>query len=63
MGDDANVVQQAYGAFAAGDIPSLLASARGGGGPGDYGAAHVFTVTGGKISRFREYTDLDAPLG
>jgi uncharacterized protein len=34
-----------------------------GGGPGEYGAAHVFTVRGGKITRFREFTDLDSPLG
>jgi hypothetical protein len=32
------------------------------GGPGSYGAAHAFTVTGGKIARFREFVDLDAPL-
>jgi ketosteroid isomerase-like protein len=29
----------------------------------DYGAVHVFTVAAGRITRFREYTDLDAPLG
>ena len=28
----------------------------------EYGATHVFTVRDGKIARFREYTDLDAPL-
>ena len=33
------------------------------GGRGAYGAAHVFTVRDGKIVRFREYTDLDKPLG
>ena len=27
-----------------------------------YGATHVFTVRNGKIVKFREYTDLDAPL-
>lgn len=27
-----------------------------------YGTAHVFTVRNGKITRFREYTDLDQPL-
>ncbi len=27
------------------------------GSPGHYGAAHVFTVTSGKISGFREYVD------
>jgi uncharacterized protein len=32
------------------------------GGSGAYGAAHVFTVTNGKIRKFREYVDLDAPL-
>jgi uncharacterized protein len=30
--------------------------------PSGYGAVHVFTVRDGKIRRFREYTDLDAPL-
>jgi ketosteroid isomerase-like protein len=33
-----------------------------GGGPAEYGAAHVFTVRDGKITRFREYADLDGPL-
>ena len=32
------------------------------GGAGGYGAVHVFSVRDGKIVRFREYTDLDAPL-
>jgi uncharacterized protein len=27
-----------------------------------YGATHVFTVRGGKVIRFREFVDLDAPL-
>ena len=27
-----------------------------------YGAVHVFDLTDGKISRFREYTDLDTVL-
>jgi ketosteroid isomerase-like protein len=27
-----------------------------------YGATHLFTVSGDKIVRFREYTDLDSPL-
>lgn len=27
-----------------------------------YGATHVFTMRDGKIVRFREYTDLDAPI-
>ena len=27
-----------------------------------YGATHVFTLRDGKIVRFREYTDLDAPI-
>jgi ketosteroid isomerase-like protein len=34
-----------------------------GGGPGGYGAVHVFTLAGGQVTRFREYTDLGAPLG
>ena len=33
------------------------------GGSGAYGAAHSFTVTNGKITKFREYVDLDGPLG
>ena len=33
---------------------------RSGGGDDGYGAVHVFTVGDGKITRFREYTDLDA---
>jgi ketosteroid isomerase-like protein len=32
------------------------------GGSGAYGAAHAFTVGNGRITRFREYVDLDAPL-
>jgi len=32
---------------------------RSGGGDDGYGAVHVFTVGDGKITRFREYTDLD----
>jgi len=32
------------------------------GGRASYGATHVFTVRGGKITRFREYTDLDKAL-
>jgi ketosteroid isomerase-like protein len=35
---------------------------RQGGAKSGYGATHVFTVRNGKIARFREYTDLDAPL-
>ena len=33
------------------------------GGAAGYGATHVFTVRAGKVVQFREYTDLDAPLG
>ncbi len=33
------------------------------GGAAGYGAAHAFNVRDGKITRFREYVDLDAPLG
>ena len=29
------------------------------GGSGAYGAAHAFTVSNGRITRFREYVDLD----
>jgi ketosteroid isomerase-like protein len=35
---------------------------RRGGKPSGYGAVHLFTVRNGKITRFREYTDLDTPL-
>ena len=34
-----------------------------GAGPGTYGAVHVFTLRNGKITRFREYVDLDSALG
>ena len=30
--------------------------------PSGYGSSHVFNVRNGKITGFREYTDLDAPL-
>jgi|SRR5215471_16326004 len=33
------------------------------GGAASYGAAHVFDVTDGKITRFREYVDLDGVIG
>ena len=33
------------------------------GGPGAYGAAHVFTVRNHKVVRFQEFVDLDKPLG
>jgi ketosteroid isomerase-like protein len=36
------------------------AGTRSDGGEDGYGAVHVFTVGDGKITRFREYTDLDA---
>jgi uncharacterized protein len=36
---------------------------RKGGGAAGYGAAHAFNVRDAKIVRFREYVDLDAPLG
>lgn len=32
------------------------------GGKSGYGAAHVFNVADGKVTRFREYADVDAPL-
>ena len=32
------------------------------GGASGYGATHVFTMRNGKVVRFQEYTDLDAPL-
>ena len=35
---------------------------RRGGGPSGYGAVHLFDVRDGRITRFREYVDLDAPL-
>jgi uncharacterized protein len=30
--------------------------------PSGYGSVHLFDVRNGKITRFREYTDLDAPI-
>jgi uncharacterized protein len=33
-----------------------------GAGLGEYGAVHVFTLKGGKITRFREFVDLDGAL-
>jgi ketosteroid isomerase-like protein len=33
-----------------------------GAGPASYGFTHVFTVAGGKISRFREYVDPDPAI-
>jgi ketosteroid isomerase-like protein len=33
-----------------------------GGETSEYGAAHLFNVRGDKVTRFREYTDLDGPL-
>lgn len=39
-----------------------LDGTRRGGGPAGYGSSHVFTVRNGKITGFREYTDLSAPI-
>ena len=66
MNANADVVHQAYRAFASGDIPALLDlvddevawSA-----PETLPQGGVFTVRNGKITRFREYVDLDGPLG
>ena len=43
-------------------VVRLDGSRRSGGAQG-YGAVHAFSVRDGRITRFREYTDLDAPLG
>jgi len=40
-----------------------LNGTRRGGGASGWGAVHAFSVRDGRIVRFREYTDLDAPLG
>src|SRR5947208_2709075 len=32
------------------------------GSPADFGATHVFTLSAGKVTRFREFTDVDKPL-
>jgi ketosteroid isomerase-like protein len=32
------------------------------GGPASYGAMHAFVVRDGKVTNFREFVDLDAPL-
>jgi uncharacterized protein len=34
-----------------------------GGAQANFSGVHVFTVRNGKIVRFREYTDLDVPIG
>ncbi|MEX2100273.1 MAG: nuclear transport factor 2 family protein [Acidimicrobiia bacterium] len=34
-----------------------------GGAAAEYGAVHVFTIKGGKITRFREFVDLDRAIG
>ncbi len=34
-----------------------------GGHAGGYGAVHVFTMRGGRIARFREFVDVDRPIG
>jgi ketosteroid isomerase-like protein len=34
-----------------------------GAGESGYGFTHVFTVRDGRVVRFREYVDVDAPLG
>ena len=78
MASNADAINEAYAAFARGDVPGLLDLVDDGvewvspatlphgelrsGGSGAYGAAHAFTVTNGKITKFREYVDLDAPL-
>src|SRR3954451_12439743 len=33
-----------------------------GGEASGYGAAHVFTIRSGRVTQFREYTDVDRPL-
>ena len=40
-----------------------LDGTRRGGAAQSWGAVHAFSVRDGRITRFREYTDLDAPLG
>jgi ketosteroid isomerase-like protein len=39
-----------------------LDGTRRGGGPAGWGAVHVFSVRDGRVVRFREYTDLGAPV-
>jgi hypothetical protein len=39
-----------------------LDGTRRGGGAAGYGSTHVFHVRDGKITRFREYTDVNAPI-
>ena len=39
-----------------------MSGRRQGGQASGYGAVHVFDVRDGRITRFREYTDLDGPL-
>jgi len=33
------------------------------GGEASYGAVHLFTIADGKVTRFREFVDLDQALG
>jgi uncharacterized protein len=56
---------ESVAAIDADDVVGVLraSGARLNGARESYGAVHVFTVRDGKIRRFREYVDLDAPLG
>ena len=64
MGTHATIVNNAYAAFGRGDIAAVL-PADGTHTTGErqsYGAAHAFTIRGGKITHFREYVDVDKTI-
>jgi ketosteroid isomerase-like protein len=63
--DPLTVEVEAVGAISPGLVAGVV---RGAGslradGEASYGAVHLFTVEGGRITRFREYVDLDQALG
>jgi ketosteroid isomerase-like protein len=55
---------EAIGEVAGGTVVGVVhgAGSLQGGGPAEYGAVHVFSVENGRITRFREFVDLDGPL-
>jgi ketosteroid isomerase-like protein len=63
--DPLAVEVEAMGELAPGTVVAIVngSGTLRGGGSASYGAVHVFTVAGGKVTRFREFTNLDAALG
>ena len=64
--DDLGLDVEAVGEVG-GDLVVGVVRARGtrtgSGNAAEYGAVHLFDVSDGRITRFREHTDLDVPLG